>query len=298
MTLNPYIEDFLQYLSAIKRLSDHTIVAYRNDLYQYHRYISLQVTTILIHEAKHISIRQWIASMALDSYDNKSVQRKIATLRSFYKYLLKEGIIQVNPMTKIISPKTAKKLPIFVEEFSMRYLQDWDVYREGYVGFLDRAILELLYGTGIRLDELIHLEDKDVDFHNLQIKVTGKGNKQRILPLHHELGHILKKYEEEKKILILTNHSKTFLVTQSGKELYPMYVQRVVKIYLDKVATVDKKSPHVLRHSFATHLLNKGADLNAIKDLLGHTSLAATQVYTHQSLAEIQKVFRQAHPKA
>lgn len=289
-------KDFLDYLSNEKRYSVHTLTSYELDLTQFCAFLEKYYEKLPPAEASFPIIRTWLAELASGEYEAKSIQRKIACLRSFYKFLLRENKIQVNPMLRIKAPKSKKALPVFVEEQKLNDLFNDEFFTEDFSGQRDRVVLELLYGTGIRLSELIGLKESDVSFFDRYIRVLGKGKKERIIPIHDELFALLKRFVKLKDETGF--HSPKIILTDKGEEAYPMFVYRIVRKYLDQITTVDKRSPHVLRHSFATHLLNKGAELSAIKDLLGHSSLAATQVYTHNSLEQLKQVFKQAHPKA
>jgi len=229
----------------------------------------------------------------------RSVNRKIATLRKYFKFLLRDGLISNNPASKIQSPKTIKHLPVVVEDEKLSaMLNDTEVFTNDFAGTRDKLILEMLFGTGIRLAELVGLKDTDIDFYNGTIKVLGKRNKERIIPINQELKFLLQKYAELKKSENFHNNSLTLIVTNKGMEAYPKFIYLIVQKYLSHISTQDKKSPHVLRHTFATSLLNRGADLNAIKELLGHANLSATQVYTHNSVERLKSIYKQAHPKA
>ena len=211
---------------------------------------------------------------------------------------MRKGEIKKSPLSKVQSPKTSKRLPVFVELPGIEKLLKEVEFPEGYVGLRDKMIIELFYGTGIRRNELIHLKETDVDTYNAQIKVLGKGNKERIIPIHPGLRASIKNFVEEKKRLLETHSEPYLILSEKGNKMKPTEVYHIVNKYLNMVTTVDKKSPHVLRHSFATHLMNNGADINAVKELLGHTSLAATQVYTHNTIDKLKEIYRQAHPKA
>jgi integrase/recombinase XerC len=228
----------------------------------------------------------------------RSINRKISTLKSFYKFLMRKGEIKKSPLGKVQSPKTSKRLPVFVELPGIEKLLKEVEFPEGYEGLRDKMIIELFYGTGMRRNELINLKESDVDSYNAQIKVLGKGNKERLIPIHPDLRASIKNFVAEKKRLLENQGEHYLIVSDKGKKLEPTTVYAVVKKYLNLVTTVDKKSPHVLRHTFATHLMNNGADINAVKELLGHTSLAATQVYTHNTIDKLKEIYRQAHPKA
>jgi integrase/recombinase XerC len=288
---------FLYHLQKEKRYSDHTITSYKTDLNQFCNFLLQNYEIAQPHLADFHIIRSWIANLSENHVSTRSISRKIACLRSFYKFLSARGIVQVNPMQKIIAPKTRKSIPVFIEESSITILLDQFSYEDSFSGLRDKLVLELLYGTGIRLSEIINLNHKDIDLFSAQIKVTGKGNKQRLIPLNKSLLQLIGIYIS-KKLEIFKSDIGAFIVTDKGEDTYPVYIYRLVKKYLSEIDTLEKKSPHILRHTFATHLLNKGAELNAIKDLLGHSSLSATQVYTHNSLDRIKAIFDQAHPKA
>lgn len=290
------INFFLQYIRNEKRCSEHTATAYGNDMNQFATYLA---TTYDFHHpqlANHPMIRSWIVSLVEQKLENRSVNRKMATLRSFYTFLLKKKVIEQDPMLKVSALKTPKTLPTFIRETEMDTLLDDMEFEEGFEGIRDKLILEFLYGTGVRLSELIDLKEQDIDFYNRTIKVTGKRNKQRIIPFTNGLAALIETYRNAKNLAGLQH--EYLLVTEKGNQAYPVLIQRVVKKYLSLVTSLTKKSPHVLRHSYATHLLNNGAELTAIKDLLGHSSLSATQIYTHNSFEKIKKIYEQAHPKA
>lgn len=291
------IELFLKYLQYEKRCSTHTITAYQSDLEQLAEFLKSSYEYSQLELATFPIIRSWIVSMVDAKISATSINRKIATLRTFYKFLLQRETITQNPMLKIRSLKESKKIPHFVEEQQLIELLDSFPFPEGFEGVRDRLVLELLYGTGIRLAEMLSIDDSMISKFERTIKITGKRNKQRIIPLHTSLLPLIEMYQQEKELLFGGNADKHLIVTTEGKTAYPMLIYRIVHKYLSST-TSDKRSPHVLRHTFATHLLNKGADLNAIKDLLGHSSLAATQIYTHNSLEKLKKVYEQAHPKA
>lgn len=292
------MKSFLNYIEFEKRYSKHTITSYTNDLTQFKDFLlnAYEIDSLIV--ADHEQIRHWIIQLMDEKLDENSVNRKIATLRSYYKFQLREGHIKKNPTLKIKALKVKKRLPSFIEEKNMDNLLDHFEFTEDFSGIRDKMVIELLYGTGIRLSELIELEEKDISIFDKSIKVLGKGNKERIIPTNPNLLETIKLYLLAKKDENFSNKVSSFIVKNNGGKVYPTFIYRMVKKYLAAVTTSEKKSPHVLRHTFATHLLNKGADLNAVKDLLGHTSLAATQVYTHNSIEKLKKVFEQAHPKA
>ena len=291
-------ESFLQYLQTEKRYSPHTVRSYMNDLDQFFLFLAsmgLPEDPVLV--TSH-DIRAWIVSFLDNNYSTVSVHRKISCLRVFFRYLRKEGIMKNDPLEKVVMPKRKKTLPVFVEEESIERLLDTYDFGEEFVGVLNRTIIEMLYLTGMRRSELIGLRNFDVDLVDSAVKVTGKRNKQRIIPL---IGSFRKRLEEyiklrdEKK---LSEPGGWFFITEKGNKLYDKYVYNIVNSYLAHVTTIEKKSPHVLRHTFATHMLNRGADLNSIKELLGHANLSATQVYTHNTFEKLKKVYKQAHPRA
>jgi integrase/recombinase XerC len=229
----------------------------------------------------------------------RTVNRKITTLKSYFTFLIKEGLIQENPMSRVIAPKTSQRLPVFVEQESMKTLFEEVDFGEGYPAERDRLIMELFYATGMRLSELINLKDTDLDLFKNILKVTGKRNKQRIIPFTNNLVVMLGNYLEIKRKAFPGEEQEPHLfLTNKGEKLYPKMVYRMVHHYLDQVTTISKRSPHVIRHTFATHMLNNGADLNAIKEILGHANLAATQVYTHNTIEKLKSIYKQAHPRA
>ncbi|MHA8049667.1 tyrosine-type recombinase/integrase [Aquirufa sp. ROCK-SH2] len=283
---------FLQHLLVERRLSKHTITSYTTDLEQFTQFIESISEGQTLTEIEHRTIRSWIVELSNKQIENRSINRKIATLRTFYKYLLRTGKITDNPMSSIKMVKTQKKLPQFLRESEIEPL-NIDVPLTSFEDYRDYLIYLLLYGTGIRLAELISLQRNSINFHQKTIRVLGKRNKERIIPIPHFLAEMITKYLE----FCPFEHSN-LLLTDKGGPLYPMFVQRLIKSKLSEVSTLEKLSPHVLRHTYATHLLNQGADLNAIKELLGHANLAATQVYTHNSMEKMKEIYLQAHPKA
>lgn len=291
--------DFLAHIRYEKRLSHHTLTAYAGDLEQFCLFLATECNVDQPERADYRHIRSWIVSLVEGGLDKSSVNRKIATLRSFYEFLLRRKVITVDPMTKIQALKASKKLPQYVEEKPMEMLLNDVEFSDTFEGMRDKLVLELLYGTGIRLSELTGLKTTDVDLYQKTIMVLGKRNKHRIIPLTQPLFELIQQYIQLKEAEFSGQADAVHLVvSDKGVPAYPMLIQRIVKRHLALVTTLSTKSPHVLRHSFATHLLNRGADLNAIKDLLGHTSLAATQIYTHTSLEQLKKTYDQAHPKA
>jgi integrase/recombinase XerC len=290
-------ESFLHYITFEKRYSKHTVSSYAGDLNQFVSFLSRTYGITDPAEAGHAMVRAWVVSLRDNGISRRSINRKIITLRSFYGFLVRKGAAEDNPALDIRTLKTPRKLPQFIRENEMAELLDQVDFSDDFAGLRDRLVLELLYGTGIRLSELIGLRERDVHLSSGQIKVLGKRNKERVIPINKSLELLIKYYLELKNDPALPNTTDRLIVTNNGKAAYPMLVLRLVKKYLVKTS-VDRKSPHVFRHTFATHLLERGADLNAVKDLLGHQSLAATQIYTHNSLGKLKKVFDQAHPKA
>lgn len=292
----PNIQSFIDYLRFEKRYSQHTILSYRNDLDQFFTFLSTEFDTPGIAQVTAGMIRTWLASLKEEKYTAKSIHRKISSLRSFFKAQIREGIVAQTPMTTIVAPKIGKRLPIFVAKEDIETLFTHVEFTDDWKGRTDRLILAVLYNTGMRVSELVNLKESQLDAHYSQLKVLGKGNKERIIPLSQALVKEMQAYMADK--LNKTAGEGRFFVNEAGKPLNRSNVYQSVKTHLSKVTTLEKKSPHVLRHTFATHLTNNGADLNAVKELLGHASLAATQVYTHNTIEKLKEVFRRAHPKA
>jgi integrase/recombinase XerC len=292
-----HVSEFIGYLQHEKRYSTHTVQAYQRDLEQFFLYLQTNYETVSIGLISHIHVRSWLASLRENELEARSINRKISSLKTYFKYLLKKGLVASSPMAKIISPKNTKRLPVFVNETNMENLLERIEFPSDFVGQTDRLIIEILYQTGMRRAELLQLNLSQFDAYNRSLKVLGKGNKERIIPISPELVALIKYYIELRKTIEHTEH-ETLLVLKNGKPLYPKYVHATVTRYLGLATTLDKKSPHVLRHTFATHLLNEGADLNAVKELLGHANLTATQIYTHNTIAKLKEVYKKAHPKA
>ena len=291
-------QPFVDYLKFEKRYSEHTIRGYRDDLEAFEVYLREDFGEADLKVVSSAMIRSWLASMKDKGLSSRTVNRKISTLRSFYKYLLRAGELAQSPMTAIIAPKASKRLPVFVEQEQMGELFDEVRFPDDWEGMTDRLLLALLYNTGMRLSELINLKEGQIDSSSRVIKVLGKGNKERVIPVSAALMGAMLEYKEKKPGLGETVDREVLLVGNKGRKLYARYVQRVVARYLAQVTTIEKKSPHVLRHSFATHLMNAGAELNSVKELLGHASLAATQVYTHNTIEKLKDIYKKAHPKA
>lgn len=293
------MEEFLNFLRYEKRFSPHTVTSYQTDLTQFVAYLRADYALEEPAQATHPLIRGWIVSLMAQDLDPRTVNRKVACLRSFYKFLLRTQQIEANPMLRIKAPKMAKKLPEFVPEESLNRLLNSFEFEQSFAGARDQLVLETLYGTGIRLSELLGITEADLDTGARTVRVTGKGNKQRIVPLNPSLLLVLEKYRVARAAEFGPATVGPLLRTDKGEPLYEKLVYRTVKRYLSQISTsAAQQHPHALRHAFATHLLGKGADLNAIKELLGHASLAATQVYTHLSVDRLKSVFEQAHPRA
>ena len=288
---------FLDYLQYERNYSEETIKSYREDLCQFEKFAREEIGDSALSEVKAELVREWIVSLMDKGYTSTSINRKLSSLRSFYKFLLRKGEVCVNPLQKITGPKNKKPLPNFLRESEMDKLLDEVDFGEGFKGCRDHMIIEMFYATGMRLSELIGLDDKNVDFSSLLIKVTGKRNKQRLIPFGEELKNAMIEYVNVRNEIVQAR-TDAFFVRESGERLSHSIVENLVKRNLSKVVTLKKRSPHVLRHTFATTMLNHDAELGAIKELLGHESLATTEVYTHTTFEELKKVYNQAHPRA
>ena len=298
-TFLPEIQSFIDYLKFEKRYSAHTIRSYHDDLVQFFDFLDKQFGKLTLKEISSSFIRSWLASLKDDDVTARTINRKISTLKSFFKFQLKQSKIENSPMGNIISPKISKRLPVFIKEKDLIDLtnavnsntEDWDSLNT-------KMLIIIFYSTGMRLSELINLKEKQVDFSRKQLKILGKGNKERIIPTGVDLLAVIRDYINEKR-KIFEKTDDVLLVSSKGKKLYPKYAYNLVRsILTEEVKTLDKKSPHVLRHTFATHLMNNGANLDAVKELLGHASLASTQVYTHNTIEKLKSVYKKAHPKA
>ncbi|SEN88972.1 integrase/recombinase XerC [bacterium A37T11] len=292
-----FIDRFRSYLQFEKRYSAHTVSAYVTDLQRYHTYLANHGLTDA--DADHRDVRSYFADLIEAGQSPSSVNRHISALRTYYKFLNREELIHNNPMPKVRVLKTPKKLPVVInEEKLISLLDSRELFPEGFEGLRDLLVLEFLFGTGARRAELVSIEEKDVDLYNKTVRVLGKRNKERLIPLNRSLLLLLKEYLEEKKAQPFENKTSFLIVTNSGKQAYPDLVYLIVKKYLSLITSQQKKSPHVLRHTFATSMLNHGAELNDIKELLGHAGLAATQIYTHNTVERLKLIYKQAHPKA
>ena len=295
--LSTEISRFSDHLKFEKRYSAHTVRSYHDDLTQFNDYLETQFGGMKLRDISAPVVRSWLASMKQHKMTARTITRKISTLKSFYKFMMRSGVVAKSPMTGIVSPKLAKKLPSYVEEKQLKTLFRDVEFEDDWNGYTAKVAIRMLYQLGIRLSELVNCREAQVDHANRQVKILGKGNKERIIPVGKELLKLLKDYAGKKRQVFEQPEKTYLLVTGKGKKLYPKYIYRLTHDYLELVTTIEKKSPHVLRHSFATHLMNNGAELNAVKDLLGHESLAATQVYTHNTIEKLRNVHKRAHPR-
>ncbi|WMX14779.1 MULTISPECIES: tyrosine-type recombinase/integrase [unclassified Aureispira] len=289
---------FLNYLEYERRYSKHTITAYKRDLTQFITYLKDLYDLNEWAKLKSIHLRSWVVALMQQELSATSIHRKISSLKTYHKFLLTTQRISNQSFPQVLLPKKSERLPAFVEKSQLNKLQTKVVFPDGFSGLRDYLILEILYVTGMRRSEVINMKWSDVDFQNQHFRIEGKGNKVRLVPFGKPLKETLLNYEQLVQETFLENQETVVFLTDKGRPMYPKFVYNKVKHYLSLITTAQKRSPHVLRHSFATHLANNGADLNAIKELLGHANLAATQVYTHNSIEQLKKVYEQAHPKA
>lgn len=293
-------QSFIDYLKFEKRYSAHTIRAYQDDLEQFFIYLDSVFGENTLTAISTPFIRSWLASLKEQKISSKSINRKISSLKSFFKYQLRNGLLVKSPMAGINSPKSGKRLPVYVEEKDILLLTEHVEFPDNWQGKTDRLLIRMFYNTGVRLTELVTLKNGQLDMAACTMRVLGKGNKERIIPLSASLVEEIRQYQKEKQSIpgsIGRETNENLFVTGQGKALYVKYAYLAVKKWLSLVTTIDKKSPHVLRHSFATHLMNHGADLNSVKELLGHSSLAATQLYTHNSIEKLREVHKKNHPR-
>lgn len=294
-------ERFLEYLAFEKRASRHTVVSYGNDLRQFSEWLLAEFNIEDPASAQSVHVRGWLSALMEQGISARSVNRKKTALQTYYKFLLKEGSITENPVKRVISPKTSKRLPVYVEEHQMEalFLQTGNPEGMDFHTLRDVLILEMFYATGMRCSELVQLSDRDIDQSGMTVRVLGKRNKERLIPFGPALSALIGKYLSLRETTFNNIPPEGhFFLTDKGKKIYQKFAYRVVNAYLSSITTMEKKSPHVLRHTFATHMLNKGADLNAIKELLGHANLSATQIYTHNTIDKLKNIYKQAHPKA
>lgn len=298
------LDDFLKYLQAEKRYSPHTLRAYSDDISQFYAYLGEESDSEPdVKLFRHQNIRAWVAELMQSGISARSVNRKLSSLSSFFKFLMRKGLLKVNPMTKVIAPKPAKRLSVFLEEGKLNSYMDneelAETEEESYEQLRNLTILELFYATGIRLSELVNLKISSVDFSSALLKVFGKGGKERLIPLTPHIVEFLSRYIEMRKAAFANINASDYLfLTVKGKQIYPRLVYSIVKQQLSMGGFTGKRSPHILRHSFATHMLNNGADLNSIKEILGHSGLGATQVYTHNTFEKLKKVHHNTHPRS
>lgn len=299
MAMTDRLTPYLAYLRYEKRSSEHTVVSYQNDIVQFTDFLQNINSSVDLLAVTPDKIRAWVIHLAEEEITSRSINRKLSALRSFYHYHTRIGNISNSPMDTISAPKLSKRLPCFLEENETEKLFGPDLFSNTYQGWRDRTIIELFYATGIRISELINLTFDKVNLYNNTIKVLGKRNKEREIPFGNTFKNCYQSYVnfyDEK----FNGHTKSsyIFVTDKANKVYPKFVYSIVRKYLDMVTAIDKRSPHVLRHTFATHLLNRGADINAIKEILGHSSLSATQVYTHNSIEKLKSIYQTAHPRA
>jgi integrase/recombinase XerC len=294
----PPLQSFLNYLRFEKRYSQHTTVSYQNDLEQFFAYITSQYQAAALTDIATTYIRSWLAELKGNKITAKSINRKASSLKSFFKYHIRTGTLATTPMWSVTTPKISKRLPEFVKESDMSNMFQYLQFPDDWKGKTDRLLLLLFYHTGMRLSEQVNLKEIQVDYSRKVIKVLGKGNKERVVPVGDVLLNEMKAYRQAKRKEIENFDAVYFFVLENGKRLYAKYVYLIVKKYLSEITTLNKKSPHILRHTFATHLTNNGADLNAVKELLGHSSLASTQVYTHNNIEKLKEAYKKAHPRA
>ena len=292
-----FIQSFIDYLKFEKRYSSHTILSYTTDLTGFFDFLEISYGVQQIREVQSVMVRSWLASLKEQGMIGATLNRKISSLKSFFKYQLKSGGVEQSPMGQVISQKKGRRLPVFVKEEEARSLNAvLQAGAEDWKSLNARMLVAIFYATGMRLSELIGLKDQQIDPDREQIKVLGKGNKERVIPVSRELLDLIKEYQRLRK-KEFAEADETLLVTEKGKKMYPRYAWQLVNRVLGESSSLDKRSPHVLRHSFATHLMNHGADLNAVKELLGHSSLAATQVYTHNTIEKLKDIHKKAHPR-
>ena len=290
------IDKFLLYLKAEKRYAGHTVKAYKNDLNQFHAFSQDRDKEGM--DLHYKTIRYWVVSLMDSGFSPRTVHRKLTSLRSYCKFLIRLGELDSNPMDKVQKPKLNKRVPSFVDEANMNRLLDDGDFGDDFAGVRNRLVIDLLYQTGLRRSELIGLETGSLNLPGKSIKVKGKREKERIIPINRELADAIEQYLVLRSSVVGESDHDILLVTDKGKPAYDKLIYRIVNKYLSMVTTLDKRSPHVLRHTFATHMLNHGADLNAIKELLGHANLSATQVYTHNTFKQLKSIYNQAHPRA
>jgi integrase/recombinase XerC len=291
------IDKFLSYLRSEKRSSVHTVQAYKTDIEQFQAYIQHTFEESDILKATSVMVRSWIASMKADGLRSRSMHRKRSSLSSFYKFGRRQGWLTVDPVKRSVAPKMEKRLPVFVDEKGMHdLLEEPGFFGDNFFGLRDRLMVTLLYECGIRRAELIGIKDEDIDMGRQQVRIFGKRSKERVIPVSEATLRMIAEYRQQRDAEFKVDHSH-LLCTDRGSKVYPKFVYERVNLYLGRVSTIEKRSPHILRHTFATHMLNNGAQLNTVKELLGHSSLAATQIYTHNTIEKLKSIHEQNHPK-
>lgn len=292
------IKSFINYIRVEKRYSEHTVRAYSDDLVQFSEYLEKEFPSTNILSAGQASVRKWVLHLLDGNTGPRSLRRKLSSLNTYYKYCLKQKRIEKNPVSGIVLPRLEKNLPEFINNTSIDNLFSSPQFREGFQGLRDRLVLELFYATGMRLSELTGLELDSYDPSRREIRVLGKRNKERLIPLTEMVIQVLEEYLLARRENFPGVEHNQLIVTNTGAPSYPRMIQRLVRKYLVQSTTLEKKNPHLLRHTFATHMLNNGADLNAVKELLGHANLAATEIYTHNTYEKLKSIYKQAHPRA
>lgn len=292
------IRSFINYIKYEKRYSENTVISYQNDISQFNDFLENNYSLVDINLVTHFMVRSWVVSMMKNKMSPSTINRKISSIRKYFLFLKRENKIENNPTKKIIAPKIGKTLPKFIRKSEIDKLLDDVLKPVDYSELRDKLIISLLYNTGMRRTEMIHLRDKDIDFINNTILVTGKGNKQRIIPVTDSLLNEIEEFINKRNIFFESSAKEFLILTDKGNKLYPKFVYNIVFKNLSMVSSSDKRSPHVLRHSIATHLSDENVEINALKALLGHSSLSSTQIYTHNSIEKLKKAYVEAHPKA
>jgi integrase/recombinase XerC len=292
------LKEFVNYLSIEKRFSGYTVRAYNDDIFRFSVFLKTHKNNDDVILASQAEVRDWIIYLVNEGCSPRTLRRKVASLSAFYNFFIRKDKIKVNPAVGLVLPKLNKKLPEFIKESAIEDLLDNNLFTDDFPGVRDKFVIELLYATGIRLSELVNLKQSDIDLYKGEMRVLGKRNKERIIPMTQNIVRLMKEYTEVRNNFFHQNTSDYLIVTDKGLQIYPRMIQRLVKKYLTLTTTMEKKNPHMLRHTFATHMLNNGADLNAVKELLGHANLAATEIYTHNTYEKLKSIYKQAHPRA
>jgi integrase/recombinase XerC len=292
------VKEFTEYLRVEKRYSDHTVRAYHDDLMQFSDFLQRQSDRKALLFIQQTDIRNWIIDLVEEGSKPRTLRRKTASLKAFFHYFMRNNVIKTNPAEGIILPKLEKTLPGFIKESSINDLFSQNLFSNDFEGKRDQFVLELFYATGMRLSELVNIKFSDFDLSRGDVKILGKRNKERIVPLTHNIIRLFKEYTDSVSEQFGKLSVEYLILTDKGEKAYPRMVQRLVEKYLSMATTLEKRSPHMIRHTFATHMLNNGADLNAVKELLGHANLAATEIYTHNTYEKLKAIYKQAHPRA